>query len=204
AGESAGFVTTLSGRADVMRPTNPSITPLKVQDDVYRGDKISTAAQSMARIQLSQSALVTVRELSVLTLTDDPGRVQVNIGKGAMALAAARQLMRPGESLEIRTPNAVAAIRGTVVIAEAPAASTTRHFCALHSTECFHVLKGAIEVRANSDEPSRVVRVNTSEGVSIINGKIGAVARMPDAVIAELRTLFQVDGEGEQIPTAGP
>jgi len=51
-------------------------------------------------------------------------------------VAVAREKMRPGDVVEVRTPNAVAGIRGTVIVAEV--------FGARHSV--ITVLKGSIDV----------------------------------------------------------
>ncbi len=114
----AGVITTLHGSATVARTAVPQEVPLKFKDDVFYRDRIATKESSIVRVLLGGKALVTVRELSVLTITEEPGRATVDLESGKIALAAARKLMRPGEVIEIRTPNAVAAVRGTVVIVE--------------------------------------------------------------------------------------
>ena len=62
--------------------------------------------------------MVTVRELSVFTITEDGRDQTVRLTWGKLALSVAHSRMRPGEAIEIRTPNAIAAVRGTVVIVE--------------------------------------------------------------------------------------
>ncbi len=114
----AGEVTTIHGVATVARPALPQELPLKFKDDVFYKDRIATKESSIVRVLLGGKALITVRELSVLTITEEPGRATVDLKSGKIALAVARKLMRPGETIEIRTPTAVASVRGTVVIAE--------------------------------------------------------------------------------------
>jgi len=114
----AGVVTTLQGVATVARAAVPQEIPLKFKDDVLYRDRISTKENSIVRVLLGGQALVTVRELSGLTITEEPGRTTVNLESGKIALAVARQRMRPGESIEVRTPNAVASVRGALVIVE--------------------------------------------------------------------------------------
>jgi len=55
--------------------------------------------------------------------------------------------MKPGEEIEIRTPNAVAGIRGTVVITEVSQATSQLGQAATAFTTTITVLTGAIEVR---------------------------------------------------------
>ncbi len=113
--DAVGVVTTLDGRANVARPTLTTPLTLKFKDDVFGRDKISTQENSLVRVLLGGKAILTVRELSEVTITEDAGRAVVTLPDGKVVLAVAKQRMRPGESIEIRTPNAVAAVRGTIV-----------------------------------------------------------------------------------------
>jgi FecR protein len=113
-----GVVTTLTGQATLARTALPEPLILKFKDDVFERDRISTAEKSIVRVLLGGKAIVTVRELSVVTIIEEPGRATVDLTSGKIGLSVAKQRMRPGESLEIRTPNAVAAVRGTVITVE--------------------------------------------------------------------------------------
>ena len=66
----AGVVTTLQGQASVSRPVIPRPIPLKYRDDVFIRDRIDTRENSIVRVLLAGKALVTVRELSVFTITE--------------------------------------------------------------------------------------------------------------------------------------
>src|SRR5258705_10361637 len=110
-----GVVTTLTGEATLARTALPAPVALKFKDDVFERDRISTGEKSIVRVLLGGKAIVTVRELSVVTITEEPGRATVDLSSGKIGLSVAKQRMRPGETLEIRTPNAVAAVRATVI-----------------------------------------------------------------------------------------
>jgi hypothetical protein len=69
-------------------------------------------------VLLGGKATVTARERSVLTITEVPGTSTIELGAGRISVAVSKGLMKRGEVVEIRTPNAVTAIRGTVVVAE--------------------------------------------------------------------------------------
>ena len=114
----AGVVTTIQGRATVSRPIIPQPIPLKVKDDVLFRDRIDTRENSVVRLLLGGKALVTVRELSVFTVTEEPGRAVVDLQVGKLAVGVAKKLLNPGESIELRTPNAVASIRGSYLMAD--------------------------------------------------------------------------------------
>ncbi|HSE06694.1 MAG TPA: FecR domain-containing protein [Methylomirabilota bacterium] len=108
-------MTTLDGRATVARAVLPGPLALKFKDDVFGRDLIRTQERSLVRVLLGGKALLTVRELSQVTISEEPGRAVVTLPDGKVVLGVAKQRLRPGESIEIRTPNAVAAVRGSVL-----------------------------------------------------------------------------------------
>jgi hypothetical protein len=114
----AGVVTTLEGNVSARRVALPGPVSLKFKDDVFMQDTVTTGDKSLARMLLGGKAVVTVRERSTLTITEVPGRSTIELEAGKFALAVAREKMRPGEEIQIRTPNAVAGVRGTVVVTE--------------------------------------------------------------------------------------
>src|SRR3989442_4172123 len=114
----AGVVTTLEGNVTAARSVLPQPVPLRCKDDVFLRDKIVTGDQSLARLLLGGKAIVTIRERSILTVTELPGRSTVDLESGKIGLAVARDRMNPGELIDVRTPNAILAVRGTVLIAE--------------------------------------------------------------------------------------
>jgi hypothetical protein len=121
--ERVGVVTTLEGSATVARLALPQAQPLHFKDSVYLHDRITTGERSIVRVLLGGKATVTARERSVVTITEVPGVATIQLGEGRISVAVSRAMMKPGESVEIKTPNAVTAIRGTVVVAEVTPAS---------------------------------------------------------------------------------
>src|SRR5713226_4736996 len=113
-----GVVTTLQGQASVARASAPGALPLKFKDAVFDRDRIQTGEESIVRVLMGGKAIVTVRELSVLTITEELGKTTINLTSGKIAVGVAKQRMKPGERLEVHTPNAVAAVRGTVFVVE--------------------------------------------------------------------------------------
>ena len=137
----AGIVTTLRGTATVARGTADQ-APLRFRDDVYVEDRITIGDESLARILLGGKAVVTVRERSQLKITETALTSTIEITGGKIALAVDKSRMKPGESVEIRTPNAVAAIRGTIVMAEVEAPAVPGHDVATR----FTLLTGIVDV----------------------------------------------------------
>jgi FecR protein len=157
-GTKAGVVTTLEGNVTVTRVTLAP-QPLKFRDDVFVNDKVVTGDQSLARMLLGGKAVVTVRERSSLTITETPGKATIDLEAGKIAVAVAKDKMRPGESLEIRAANAVAGVRGTVVVAEVSNASAQLGGV-VGPVGVFWVLKGQIEAYLAS-QPGNLLLVGT-------------------------------------------
>src|SRR5437016_4372665 len=101
----AGVVTTLEGNVTARRVALPEPVPLKFKDDVFLQDTVTTGDQSLARMLLGGQAVVTVRERSVLTITEVPGRSTIDRQSGKFALAVARERMRPGERSSASIPH---------------------------------------------------------------------------------------------------
>ena len=139
--EAVGVVTTIDGRATVGRASLPAPLNLKFKDDVFGRDKISTLENSLVRVLMGGKAILTVRELSQVTISEEPGRAVVTLPDGKVVLAVAKQRMRPGESIEIRTPNAVAAVRGSILsVAFDASQNVTTAIC--HVGDCVYGFAG--------------------------------------------------------------
>jgi len=111
----AGVVTATQGESTLTRPATPGPVPVKAKDAVLVRDRIDTQENAIVRLLLGGKAVVTVRELAVFTVTEESGRATVDVKSGKVALGVAKQLLRPGEAVEIRAPNAIAAVRGSAV-----------------------------------------------------------------------------------------
>jgi len=176
--EGAGVATAVSGQVTVTHAVSPAPQVLRFKDAVFYRDRISTAARSLARLLLAKKALVTVRELSELQLIDEAGTSTVRLALGKIAIGVARQRMRPGEIVEIRTQNAVAAIRGTVVVAE-----TLRLPGATDLVTRLHVLSGYIDVTTPGKPGAPPLRMFAPSSVTVTGNTmdrpvpLGAAAR---------------------------
>src|SRR5262245_51453759 len=134
----AGVVTTLQGTASVARTTESR--PLKFKDDIFVQDRITTGEDSIVRILLGGKAVVTVRERSVLTISETATTATVEVGSGKVAVAVTKERMRAGDSVEVKTPNAVAGIRGTILVTE------VSQDAAKGATTQFTLLTGVVDV----------------------------------------------------------
>ena len=178
----AGVVTTLQGTATVARAAAPQPVPLKFKDTVFVQDRITTGDDSVARILLGGKAIVTVRERSVLTITEVPGTSTIDLGIGKIALAVVKERMKSGETIEIRTPNAVAGIRGTVVITEVDQKTAQLGAGAAAFTSRFTVLQGVVAV-SQYNPVTRQLGPTVNLGALQTTGITGSAAPRPPVTL---------------------
>ena len=184
--ESAGVVTTVNGDATLLRAVAAAQpVSLQMRDEIFVRDRIQTRERSLVRVLLGGKALITVRELSVLTVTEEAGRVTVDLQSGKVGVAVVKARMRPGEVIEIRTPNATAAVRGTVFVVEVDpmqpgqpggAATTTR----------VHLFHGALDVSARLDPNNATVRLAELQSVVVAGNVLGSVKPISRDAVAAL------------------
>ena len=116
--ERVGVVTTVIGPVTVTRASLPG-APLKFKDDILLRDRVTTGDNAMTRILMGGKVVVTARERSTLTITEVPGLSTIDLTSGRIAVAVDKTRMKSGERVDVRTPNAIAGVRGTVLIVEA-------------------------------------------------------------------------------------
>src|SRR5206468_11797720 len=178
-----GVVTTLTRTATLARASQSQ--PLRFRDSVFEQDKIATAEKSLVRVLLGGKAVVTIRELSELTITEGHAKSIIQLSAGKIGRAVARQRMQPGEEIEVRTPNAVAGVRGTVFVVELirPAKGG-----ASGSAPCvtkIHVVKGIVDVIAINAPPGTApTRVGAGQSVGVTAGTAGQMQPVAPAAMA--------------------
>ncbi len=184
-GPSVGVVTTLAGEATVARAMRTQPISLRRYDDVYPQDQIATRERSLVRVLLGNKALLTVRELTVLTITEGSGRATVDVQSGKLGLAAVRRLMSPGEVIELRTPNAVVAVRGTVLVVEtvpdAPGQAPSHSGAVVTNV---HLLHGKLDVWLRNAPAVAPVQLESQQTLQVVGNVMGPVRPMSEAAIA--------------------
>jgi FecR protein len=143
----AGIVTSLEGTVTVTTASLQQPRPLKFKDDLFVNDRVVTGDRSIARMLLGGKAVVTVRERSSLTITEVPGKATIALDSGKIAVAVAREKVTPGEEIEVRTPNAVAGVRGTVFVAEVSQATASLDAAQSAVTSSFYGFTGVVTLR---------------------------------------------------------
>ena len=184
--ESAGVVTTVSGDATLLRALAAARpVSLRMRDEIFVRDRIQTQERSLVRVLLGGKALITVRELSVLTVTEEAGRVTVDLQSGKIGVAVVKARMRPGEIIEIRTPNATAAVRGTVFVVDVDPIQPGQSTGGQTATTRVHLFHGALDVSARLDPSNPTVRLAELQSVVVSGNALGAIKPLSrDAVAA--------------------
>jgi len=172
-----GVVTTMQGQATVARLASTTALPLKFRDSIYERDRINTAENSIVKVLMGGKAIVTVRELSVLTITEDLGKTTINLESGKIAVAVARQRMKPGDRLEVHTPNAVAAVRGTVFVVEVKRQAAQRGGGNLGANTEVITVHGTVEVGSLAN-PAHTTLVNAFQSLGITGSNLGRIGNL--------------------------
>jgi len=185
--ESAGVVTTVNGDATLIRAVAAAQpVSLRMRDEIFVRDRIQTRERSLVRVLLGGKALITVRELSVLTVTEEAGRVTVDLQSGKVGVAVVKARMRPGEIIEIRSPNATAAVRGTVFVVEVDPMQPGQAGSAPATTTRVHLFHGALDVSARLDPAQPTVRLAELQSVVVAGNSLGAVKPISRDAVATL------------------
>jgi len=188
--DKAGVVTTLEGNVTATAPRLTQPVTLKFKDDVYTNDRITTGDRSLARMLLGGKAVVTVRERSVITITETTNKSTIDLVSGKIGLAVSKERMRPGEQIEVKTPNAVAAVRGTVIVAEVERATAQVGGPGPAVVTHFWVLRGAIEawqlVPGTNTLAGNSFQVNTLQGFTAAGGAPPTVGNIPPGQLGQI------------------
>jgi hypothetical protein len=123
ADEPIGNVATLTGSATVTR--NNIATPLKLKDDIFLNDLVTTAANSTLGVTFNDATTFNLTANARITIDNyvyqDGGNQNAalfNIAKGTVAFVAA-EVAHTGD-MKIATPTATLGIRGTTGLVEVP------------------------------------------------------------------------------------
>ena len=184
----AGKVTQVAGKATLHRIGLKDIMPVHFRDDVFLRDKISTKEQSFVRVLLGGKALVTVRELSIFTITEEEDHAIIDILSGIMTLSVARKRMKPGEYIEIRTPHAIAAVRGTIAVTE------------VFDTTTFSLISGDMGVGPPGTQLEDLLTLPAGTQVQANDQGVGTPQDMPPEVQKQKSKLAEAPDKPDESP----
>ena len=152
--------------------------------------KVRDARLSVTRRwSMGGRAVVTVRELSVLTITEDLRRTTINLESGKIAVSVAKQRMQPGEKLEVHTPNAVAAVRGTVFVVEVSRQGAQTGGGNLGASTQVTSVTGSVEV-SPSNNPANAALLTAFKSVGLLGPNLGQVRTLSQPEMNQLLSGF--------------
>ena len=180
-----GVVKSLRGAVTAQRAGLASPVPLKANDDVFRQDTITTGAAARIKIVLGGRVTVTMPQRSKVTITEVPGRSTLDLLAGQLTMALAGERMSSSDEVHVKTPNAVAAIRGGIRLSVET--STPPRARGAVVTE-IDVLEGSVDVvpTAGSATATRAsestIRLRAKQGVTITGTIAGPIRSLRKSV----------------------
>ena len=204
AGEASGVgvVTTLVGEATVVRTAAAQPRNLRMRDSVLSLDRITTKERSLVHVLMGGKALLTVKELSVVTVTEDGGRATVDLQSGKVGLAVVHEKMKPGDVIEVKTPHAVAAVRGTVLVVEiVPGTGEANQPGRGEDVTNVHLIHGKLDVSLRSNPNGVPVRLESLQTVSVTRDVLGKMRPLDLPTATTLATGLK---PADQVVTAIP
>lgn len=187
----SGVVTAVQGQAQLTRPAHAKPTLLRQKDGIMIRDVIDTREKSMARMLFGGKATITMKELSRFEVREEtlPGgatRSTVDLNSGAFLINVARELMKPGDEIIIRTNNAIAAVRGSMIYAETHEAGQS----------AFAQLSGEAVLSCPSSATSSTTSLTRFTATDVkgqdVNCNLGAIRTITEEFAAILLRSFQL------------
>jgi FecR protein len=201
-GSGVGVVTTLVGEATVVRTAAAQPRNLRMRDNVLPLDRITTKERSLVHVLMGGKALLTVKELSVVTVTEDGGRATVDLQSGKVGLAVVHEKMKPGDVIEVKTPHAVAAVRGTVLVVEiVPGTGEANQPSRGEDVTNVHLIHGKLDVSLRNNPGGTPVRLESLQTVSVTRDVLGKMRPLDLPTATTLATGLK---PADQVVTAIP
>jgi len=154
---SESFVSYMEGSLSVKRGS--AVHDADIGFTLTKGDELTTSSGSLAVLELEDRGVVKLREDTTLVLSELGSDVSVSLSAGGL-FSRIRRLT--GRGYNVRTPNVVAAVRGTeffVAYGETIEEKPDVWLC---------VNEGSVEVALEDTGDS--VLVNEGEGINILSG----------------------------------
>jgi hypothetical protein len=199
-----GVITFQIGDVQVQRP-DQDFAPLSISDKVTRGDVIRTGANSQVTIQVSDMAVVKILANSLVEVQalfgKDEGTIYAKDGK---VLTKMNKLVK-GQSFNVKTPTAVASVRGTEFMASVENGKST-----------VAVKEGKVAVRMRKEQPVDAVSADTladdmaidpgaeefiGEEIVLEKGKAAEVSKEDvDKAEEQIKKTEKLKEEGKEVP----
>lgn len=193
AGKSIGKITRLKGRVTIYRNGARVGQSAKNGMTLQQNDKIKTRARAYLRFKLKDGSIMTLGQKTELTLdkfTYDPKKKErvafFKVALGKLRVFANRMLKYRDNRFQVKTPTAVAGVRGTVFMVWVQSPTVTRVAC----------FDSAVEV-SSVDKPGEIVVITKNIATSVSKG---AAPSQPVLMTEKTFKAFQGGFEGNIKP----
>src|SRR5688572_6594793 len=114
----AGTVAALQGRAEAQGAAQTAWRALALRSDVFVGERLRTADASRLKLLMRDDSVITLGPKSELVIDEQVVRTEGGTSRMGALVGAVRAVVtdrygKPGASFEVKTPTAVAGVRGT-------------------------------------------------------------------------------------------
>ncbi len=185
-----GVVSFISGIVTIEK--QGAKTPAKIGDNITEGMKIITGDKSIADIIIGENGIKivenTILEISKLFKDDksEGETTDLTMSKGKIFSRVGKKLIK-GDSFQVITPTAVAAIRGTdFVVSEIDGKS---------NVAC---LKGKVQVKDATKADSKPVELNAGQEVNVEKGKTLTVQDLKEENLKNMQKIIEDINEIKQ------
>lgn len=202
AAEHAADVADLLGRVQAI--AGETQRTLRLGDAVFEGERVVTAAGAKAKLLFVDRSVLTIGpsselriDRSLYRLGSDPKRESLfELTKGLVRALASRWSLGSNQRFEIRSPSAVAGVRGTEFIVAVGEDGKTE----------IHVLEGEVDVLNVRDRQNRGVRLTAGQFSLVTPDRLPSPARpSPGERLRALAKRLTIDAvETLDRPPPGP
>ena len=191
AAEDVGAVAALEGTAEV--PRGGALTPLAAGDVVQLGDHVRTAAASRAKLLFRDDSVLTLAESSELVVDEQVAgaapTTSFSLLLGKVRAIVNDRYSAKGAEFEVKSPTAIAGVRGTSFIAGYDKGSDETQIVGLEHTT---VVRSAADPNGN-----KKVMVGPGQSTTIKRGSMPSLPiKLPDAQIRTLTGQTTAKGQG--------
>jgi len=190
-----GWVSALEGTAEVQRAGSEAWTPLAAADGLAQGDQVRTSAAARMKILLRDDSVITLGESSQLRLDEQVAgpapQSTLELLFGKIRAIATDRYGATGARFEVKTPTAIAGVRGTEFVAQHDSAEDeTLVVGIVHTTT----------VRAAVDSAgARAIQLGPGQSTRVRRGSYpGPIKTMPAGQLRSLigQTTAKADAAG--------
>ncbi|GAB5045721.1 FecR family protein [Thermodesulfovibrio sp. TK110] len=197
--EEVGKITAIQGKVDILRAGKLPAVSARINDSVHLNDVIRTKTDSRAEITFRDGTVVKIAPRSRIDISEyftdgETLRVTLNVPRGKVGAAVAEKTVEKikasskANRFEIKTPIAVAGVRGTnYIVAHYPTYSTVT------------VITGRVYTY-NTQFPERIVEVGAGQSTIIKEGAPPSPPRTltPQEIQREQRDITHLREGGEE------